>query len=82
MTSIKYIITEPDGYLYVDPDNVITGEEANKDAVITMELSGDTIIKFWTKQTVTSCRPGNPKDQVKGPHSQGIENAAGPEAGV
>jgi len=28
--SIKYIISEPDGYLFVDPENVITGEEANK----------------------------------------------------
>ena len=63
----KYIITEPDGYLYVDPENVITGNEANRDAVITMELSGDTIVKFWTKQISLPVALATRKIKSKGP---------------
>lgn len=65
--SYKYIITEPDGYLFVDPDNVITGDEANRDAVITMELSGDTIIKFWTKQLSLPVALATRKIKSRGP---------------
>ena len=65
--SYKYILTEPDGYLFVDPDNVITGEEANRDAVITMELSGDTVIKFWTKQLSLPVALATRKIKSKGP---------------
>ena len=63
----KYIITEPDGYLFVDPENVITGKEANRDAVITMELSGDTIVKFWTKQLSLPVALATRKIKSKGP---------------
>jgi putative sterol carrier protein len=63
----KYILTEPDGYLFVDPDNVITGEAANKDAVITMELSGDTVVKFWTKQLSLPVALATRKIKSKGP---------------
>lgn len=63
----KYILTEPDGYLFVDSDNVITGEAANKDAVITMELSGDTVVKFWTKQLSLPVALATRKIKSKGP---------------
>ena len=63
----KYILTEPDGYLYVDPDHVITGEAANKDAVITMELTGDTVVKFWTKQLSLPVALATRKIKSKGP---------------
>jgi putative sterol carrier protein len=65
--SYKYIISEPDGYLYVDPENVITGKEANRDAVITMELSGDSIVKFWTKQLSLPVALATRKIKSKGP---------------
>jgi len=58
----KYVLTEPDGYLFVDSENVITGKEANKDAVITMELSGDTVVKFWTKQLSLPVALATPQD--------------------
>ncbi len=63
----KYILSDPDGYLFVDPDNVITGEAANKDAVITMELSGDTVIQFWTKQLSLPVALATRKIKSKGP---------------
>lgn len=65
--SYKWIITEPDGYFYADPDNVISGEQANRDAVIIMELSGDTIIKFWTKQLSLPLALATRKIKSKGP---------------
>ena len=65
--SYKYIINDPDGYLYVDPDTVITGEEANRDAVITMELSGDTIHKFWMKKLSLPVAMATKKIKAKGP---------------
>lgn len=65
--SYKYIIHEPEGFLYVDPDNVITGKEANRDAVLTMELSGDTIHKFWLKQISLPVALATKKIKAKGP---------------
>lgn len=63
----KYVITEPTGYLYVDPEMVLTGSEANKDAVITMELSAETIVKFWTKQLSLPVALATRKIKSKGP---------------
>lgn len=65
--SYKWILTKPDGYFYVDADGVLTGEEANRDAVITMELSGDTIIKFWTRQLSLPLALATRKIKSKGP---------------
>lgn len=65
--SYKYVIHDPEGYLYVDPDNVITGKKANRDAVITMELSGDTIHQFWLKQITLPVALATKKIKAKGP---------------
>jgi len=65
--SLKYVITEPDGYLFVDPDNVITGKDANRDADITMELSGDTIHQFWLKKLSLPVALATRKIKSKGP---------------
>ncbi len=65
--SIKYIISEPDGYLFVDSENVITGEDANRKATITMEMAGDTVIKFWTKQLSLPVAMATRKIKSKGP---------------
>ncbi len=65
--SYKYVITDPDGYLFVDADNVITGKEANRDAVITMELSGDTIHQFWLKKLSLPVALATRKIKSRGP---------------
>ena len=65
--SLKYVISDPDGYLFVDAENVITGKAANRDAVITMELSGDTIIGFWTKQLSLPVALATRKIKTRGP---------------
>ncbi len=63
----KFIMKEPDGYLFVDHDKVITGDEAKQDAVITMELSGDTVHKFWLKQIKLPVALATRKIKSKGP---------------
>ena len=65
--SYKFILTDPKGYLFVDHENVITGDEANRDAVITMELSGDTTHKFWLKQIKLPVALATRKIKSKGP---------------
>ncbi|MGD0276234.1 MAG: hypothetical protein ABSB79_09295 [Syntrophales bacterium] len=48
--TIKFVIKDPTGFIWISHDKVILGDEANKDATITMELSGDTVHKYWLKQ--------------------------------
>ena len=63
----KFILKEPNGYLFIDHDKVVSGDEANRDAVITMELSGDTVHKFWLKQINLPVALATRKIKSKGP---------------
>ncbi|SHJ25397.1 hypothetical protein SAMN02745216_01312 [Desulfatibacillum alkenivorans DSM 16219] len=63
----KFVIKEPNGYLYVSHDEVITGDKANRDAVITMELSGDTVHAFWLKKIKLPVALATRKIKSKGP---------------
>jgi hypothetical protein len=66
--SFKFILNDPGGYLYVDPDNVITGDEAKKkDAVINMEMSGDSVHQFWLRQLKLPVALATKKIKAKGP---------------
>lgn len=63
----KFIIKDPDGYLWVSHEEVIAGDEANRDGVITMELSGDTVHKFWLKKLSLPVALATRKIKSKGP---------------
>ena len=63
----KFVVNEPNGYIFVTHDKVITGSEGNQDAVITMELSGDTIHKFWLKKINLPVALATRKIKSKGP---------------
>ena len=65
--SYKFVITQPDGYLYVSHEEVVTGDAANRDAVITMELSGDTVHDFWLKKIKLPVALATKKIKSKGP---------------
>ena len=65
--TFKFILTEPNGYIWVSHDKVVTGDEANQAAVITMELSGDTTHKFWLKQLSLPVALATRKIKSKGP---------------
>jgi len=63
----KFIIKEPNGFIYVAHGEVITGEEGNRDAVITMELSGETVHKFWLKKINLPVALATRKIKSRGP---------------
>ncbi len=63
----KFVIKDPNGYLFVAHDQVLTGDEANQDAVITMELSGDTIHSFWLGKIKLPVALATRKIKSKGP---------------
>ncbi len=65
--SYKFVMKEPDGYIWVGGDKVLTGEEANQDAVITMELSGDTAHAFWLRKLTLPVALATKKIKSKGP---------------
>lgn len=63
----KFIITDPPGYLWVSSEEVIVGDEANRDGIITMELSGDTVHAFWLKKIKLPVALATRKIKSKGP---------------
>lgn len=63
----KFVISDPTGYVFVSHDKVITGNEANQDAVITMELSADTVHDFWLKKVNLPVALATRKIKSKGP---------------
>ncbi len=65
--TFKFVITDPSGYLFVAHDKVVTGDQANQTATITMELSGDTVHKFWLKQISLPVALATRKIKSKGP---------------
>lgn len=66
--SYKFIVNKPTGYLYVDHEKVVVGDEARKmDGVITMELSGDTVHDFWLKKIKLPVALATRKIKSKGP---------------
>lgn len=65
--TFKFVLSEPSGYLWVSHDKVLTGDEANQAAVITMELSGDTTHKFWLKKISLPVALATRKIKSKGP---------------
>ncbi|MFZ3046109.1 MAG: hypothetical protein WA151_09365 [Desulfatirhabdiaceae bacterium] len=65
--SNKFVLKEPNGLLYVDHEKVLVGDDANRDAVIIMELSGETVHKFWLKQIMLPVALATRKIKSKGP---------------
>lgn len=63
----KFKIKDLDGYIFVSHDQVLTGDAANKDAVITMELSSETVHKFWLKKINLPVALATRKIKSKGP---------------
>ena len=45
--TMKFITRNPDGCMWICYDTVLTGPEADRDAVITMELPADMAHEFW-----------------------------------
>jgi len=65
--TVKFILTEPQGFIFVTHDKVLTGDEANKDAVLTIESSGEAGHKFWLKKLSLPVALATRKMKSKGP---------------
>ena len=65
--TIKYVMSEPDGHIWIGEDKLLLGNEADRDAIVTMELSGDTAHKFWLKQINLPTALASKKIKSKGP---------------
>ena len=65
--TIKFIMKEPEGFIWVGPDGVVTGKDADKDGVITMTLSGDNAHAYWLKQLSLPVALATGKIKSKGP---------------
>lgn len=63
----KFIMHEPEGFIWVSHAEVLTGKAADKDSVITMELTGDSAHKFWLKQLSLPVALATKKIKSKGP---------------
>ena len=63
----KFVINDPNGHIFVAHDRVIIGDEANRDAVITMELSGETVHNFWLKKVNLPVALATRKIKSRGP---------------
>ncbi len=65
--TLKFIIKEPDACMWVAHDRVLTGEEANLDALITMQLPADMAHNFWLDKLNLGSALMSPGVKVKGP---------------
>jgi hypothetical protein len=64
---LKFITTDPDSVMWIAHDRVLTGEEANLDALITMELPADLAHQFWLDKLNLGSALKSPEVRVKGP---------------
>ena len=49
--TLLFVINEPDVVMYVDENGPLFGDEAKaRVPVVTMQMSGDSVHKFWLKQ--------------------------------
>ena len=63
---IKFIINEPDGFIWITPDEVICGP-ADIKPTIEMTLSGNTCHNFWLKNITMPVALAKGKIKAKGP---------------
>ena len=65
--TLKFITKEPDGCMWVSHDRVLTGDEANLDALITLQLPSDMAHEFWLDKLNLGTALKSPEVKVKGP---------------
>jgi putative sterol carrier protein len=61
------VLHDPEASIWVGPGIVITGEEAKREAVIRLELTGDTAHDIYLKKVNLATALGTGKVKVKGP---------------
>lgn len=64
--TLKFILKDPDGVVWVGPDRVLVGEEASQDADTTMEMTADIAHDVWLKKITVNKAVLTKKIKVKG----------------
>ena len=65
--TLKVSTKEPVGCMWVAHDKVLTGDEANLNALITLELPADMAHSFWLDKLNLGDALKSPEVKVKGP---------------
>ena len=65
--TMKFITKKPDGCMWICHDQVLTGPEADRDAVITMELPADMAHEFWLDKLNLGSALSSNEVKVRGP---------------
>jgi len=64
---IRFIVTEPNGEIWILPDKVVCGVPEGIKETITMTLSGDTAHNFWLKKVSMPIALAKGLIKAKGP---------------
>lgn len=64
---IQFVINDPEGIIYVKPDEVICGEASDVKPDVVMTLSGDTCHDFWLKKVNLPIALAKRTIKAKGP---------------
>ena len=64
--TLKFILKNPDGCVWIGPDKVLVGEAATRDADTTMEMFADTAHDVWLKKITVNKAVLTKKVKVKG----------------
>lgn len=67
--SVKFVISDPQGYVHLGPPNVVTLDQ-DLPADITMIMSGDTVHAFWLRKINLVAALAMGKIKAQGPVSQ------------
>ena len=65
--TMKFITKDPDGCMWIAHDKVLTGDEADQAALITMELPADMAHEFWLDKLNLGSALKSPDVKIKGP---------------
>lgn len=65
--TIKFTITEPDGFIWLDKDAQVICGPADLKPTIEMKLSGDTCHEFWLKKVSMPVALAKGRIKAKGP---------------
>ena len=65
--TMKFITRNPDGCMWIAHDRVLTGPEADQDAIITMELPANMAHEFWLDKLNLGQALSSNEVKVRGP---------------
>ena len=74
--SVRTAFHDPEAFIWVGAGKVVSGEEAKGDAVIRLEMTGDTAHDIYLKKVNLATALGTGKVKAKGPAMKLIQMAS------